>query len=108
MQNSKKDLCDAFSAAEKYISQKKEYRGRYEAYIGVTVNGKERHGVRMVSVELSEGNLAIIVEDLHTLCSHNTNRFTPDTDDISIINNTLQIKPRASFCGLSVIEITAK
>ena len=105
MQNSKKYLCDAFSAAEKQISQKKECRGRHEAYIGVTVNGKERHGVRMVSVELSEGNLAIIVEDLHTLCSHNTNRFTPDTDDIS---NTLQIKPIASFCGLSVIEITAK
>lgn len=108
MQDNKKALCDAISSAKKYINQKKECSGRHEAYICVSVNGKECHGVRMVSVDLSDGNLAIIVEDLHTLCSHNTNRFTPDADDISIINNTLQIKPRASFCGLSVVEITAK
>ena len=108
MQDNKVSVYDAISAVQQYINQKEEYRGRHEAFIGVSVNGKECHGVRTVSVDLSDGNLVIIVEDLHTLCSHNTNRFTPDTDDISIINNTLQIKPRASFCGLSVIEITAK
>ena len=108
MEDNKNVSCDAVSAAQKYINQKEECRGRHEAYIGISVNGKEFHGVRMVSVDLSDGNPVIIVEDLHTLCSHSTNRFTPDTDDISIINNTLRIKPRGSFCGLSVIEISAK
>lgn len=41
-------------------------------------------------------------------CGAYSLEYFADTDDISIINNTLQIKPIASFCGLSVIEITAK
>ena len=59
-------------------------------------------------VNVTDENVEIIIEDLHTLCSHHTNRFTPGTDDISIINNTLQIKPKAPLFGLDVIEITVK
>lgn len=80
----------------------------HDAYIGISVNGRHRHGVSKVFVNMTDENVEIIIEDLHTFCIHNTNRFTPETDDISIINNTLQIKPKAPLFGLDVIEITAK
>ena len=96
VQDSEKALHNAVAAAKQYVKLKKECRDRHEAFIGVSVNGQDKHGVK------------IIIEDLHTLCSHNTNIFTPISDDISIINNTLQIKPKDSLFGLSVIEITAK
>ena len=107
-QVSKESLHDAIKAVLQYVEIKEECRDRHEAFIGVSVNGKEQHGVRTVFVEVTEEKAEIIIENLHTLCDHNTNRFTTDTDDISIINKTLQIRPRSSLCGKVVIEVTAK
>lgn len=98
----------AITAAYRYIGVKKECRDRHEAFIGVSVNGKTQHGVRTVFVGVTDESVEIIIENLHTLCSHHTNRFTADTDDISIIDKTLQVRPRSSICGKVVIEITAK
>ena len=108
IQDNKNAPRDAIAAAQQYVNIKKECRRIHDAYIGISVNGKDRHGVRKVFVNVTDENVEIIIEDLHTLCNHNTNRFTPETDDISIINNTLQIKPKAPLFGLDVIEITAK
>ena len=103
VQDSEKALHNAVAAAKQYVKLKKECRDRHEAFIG-----QDKHGVKKVFVDVTDENVKIIIEDLHTLCSHNTNIFTPISDDISIINNTLQIKPKDSLFGLSVIEITAK
>ena len=108
VQDSEKALHNAVAAAKQYVKLKKECRDRHEAFIGVSVNGQDKHGVKKVFVDVTDENVKIIIEDLHTLCSYNTNIFTPISDDISIINNTLQIKPKDSLFGLSVIEITAK
>lgn len=107
-QDREKVLHKAIIAAKQYLKLKEECRGRHEAFVGVSVNGKDKHGVRTVFVDVTNENVKIVIEDFHTLCSHNTNEFTPISDDISIINNTLQIRPKNSLFGLSVIEITAK
>lgn len=107
-QDREEALRDAIIAVKKYVKLKEECCGRHEAFVGVSVNGKDQHGIRTVFVDVTNENVKIVIEDFHTLCSHNTNEFTPASDEISIINNTLQIRPKNSLFGLSVIEITAK
>ena len=96
-------------ATQQYIASKNECRRRHEAYVVTSVHGKEQHGVRFVSANASLESAEVIIEELHTICGHHTNRFTPENDDFVIINNkTLQIRPKSSICGPIVIEITAK
>lgn len=108
VQDNEKGLRNAIAAAKQYVNLKEECCGRHEAFIGVSVNGKEQHGVRTVFVDVADENVKIIIEDLHTLFNHSTDTFTPINDDITIINNTLQIRPKHPFFGPLVIEITAK
>lgn len=76
VQDSRKALHNAVAAAKQYVKLKKECRDRHEAFIGVSVNGQDKHGVKKVFVDVTDENVKIIIEDLHTLCSHNTNIFT--------------------------------
>ena len=107
-QVSKKQVRDSIEAAQRYIETKEACRGRHEAYVSASINGENCHGVRTVYVDITDDNVVIIIENLHTICNHNTNKFTPVTDDFSIINKTLQIRPKASLRSRVVIEITAK
>ena len=97
----------AINAVSQYVGTKENCRERHKASIGVVINGKEQHGVGMVFVGVTEKNVEIIIENLDALCTCYTNKFTADSADISIINKTLQIRPRHSLCGKVVIEITA-
>lgn len=107
-QDSDTELQNSIVAAQRYISIKEEYSDRHEAHVNVSINGKEHRSVKTVFVKVTNENVEVIIEDLHTLCSDNRNTFNPKTDIISVVNNTLQIKPKKPFCGLSCIEITAK
>lgn len=104
-----KQVTESISAARKYVAVKEACNGRHEAFIISSVNGKDQHGVRTVFVEVTENNAVVIIEELHTLCSHQTNRFTAEKDDFYFVGNrTLQIKPKESMCGKVIIEVTAK
>lgn len=81
---------------------------RHEASVGVSVRGKDQHGIMMVYVEVTDDNAKVSIEDLYTICDHKTNIFTPENATFSIINKTLQIRPIDSLCGRIVIEVTAK
>lgn len=100
---------ESISALEKYINLNDSCRVRHEAFIITSVNGKNHHGVRTVLMELLEDSAIIIIEDFHSLCGHQTNRFTSENDAFYFVGNrTLQIKPKTSLCGKLVIEITPK
>jgi len=43
----------------------------------------------MVFVDVTDDNAKVIIEDLHTICDHRTNTFTPENATFSIINKTL-------------------
>ena len=46
VQDSEKALHNAVAAAKQYVKLKKECRDRHEAFIGVSVNGQDKHGVK--------------------------------------------------------------
>lgn len=93
-QDSDTALRNAIVAGQQYISIKEKSSGRHEAFVRVSVNGKERHSVKTVFVKGTNKNVEVIIEGLHTLCTHDKNTFNPETDIISIENNTLQSKPK--------------
>ena len=100
---------ESVSALEKYINMNDSCRERHEAFIITSTNGKDQHGVRYVFMEIRKDFAVIIIDDLHSLCGHQTNRFTSEDDDFYFVGNrTLQIKPKTSLCGKLVIEITPK
>lgn len=99
----------AITAVQKYLNLNESNNERHEAFIIASVNGRDQHGVRTVSAQIVGETAIVIIEDLHTLCQHETNMFTSQKDDIYFVGNkTLQIKPKASLCGRIVIEITPK
>lgn len=104
-----KRVSESISAAQRYIDQKEACRDRHEAYIIVSVNGKDYHGVRTVFVDIMSKNAAVIIEDLHSIYSLHTNTFTAEKD-IFIFkgNETLQVRTETFLCGEAVIEITPK
>lgn len=99
----------AIAAVQKYLHLNESNKARHKAFIIASVNGRDQHGVRTVSAEIAGDIAIVIIEDLHTLCQHETNMFTSQKDDIYLVGNkTLQIKPKASICGRIVIEITPR
>ena len=59
VQDSEKALHNAVAAAKQYVKLKKECRDRHEAFIGVSVNGQDKHGVKKVFVDVTDENVKI-------------------------------------------------
>ena len=102
------EFAQEIATIRKYVEKCGGSYDRHEASVGASVNGKDQHGIRMVFVEVTDDNAKVIIEDLHTICDHRTNTFTPENATFSIINKTLQIRPIDSLCGRIVIEVTAQ
>ena len=107
-QISKEQRQEAIATIKDYVENCGGCYDRHEASVGASVRGKDKHGIRMVFVEIAGDNARVIIEDLHTICDHNTNTLTPENATFSIINKTFQIRPIDSLCGRIVIEVTAQ
>ena len=102
------EFAQEIATIRKYVEKCGGCYDRHEASVGASVRGKDQHGIRMVFVEVTDDNAMVIIENLHTICDHRTNTFTPENATFSIINKTLQIRPIDSLYGPNVIEVTAK
>lgn len=63
VQDREKALHNAIAAVKQYIKLKEECCGRHEAFIGVSVNGKDQHGVKTVFVDVTNEIVKIVIED---------------------------------------------
>lgn len=73
-QDREKALHNAIIAAKQYVKLKEECRGRHEAFVGVSVNGQDQHGVRTVFVDVTNENVKIVIEILiHSVAIIQTN-----------------------------------
>lgn len=107
-QSSKEQRRQAIETIKDYVEKCGGNYGRHEASIGGSINGKEKHGIRTISVDIADEDVLVIIEKPTGLLNDITNTFTSGNATFTIIGKTLQIRPIDSLCGPIVIEVTAK